>query len=354
MNTEWYRFLEQQGATRQTADTNSTEPASFMFNATIINTSELNDHNILCYLEDSGLMAVEGPDSASFLQGQLTCDVRTLNPQTTTLGAHCTAKGRMAISFRLANHKPDGFLMRMHHSIVHAARQSLGKYIVFSKAEIYDRSQDWVALGIAGNKATSALNKCFDHLPDSQHHCVEQDNALLIQLDKQGKRYEIWCPIEHAKKLWLSLQDELTPTNAAVWQRLDVREGIAHVSADTIEMFIPQMLNYQCIDAISFNKGCYTGQEIVARMQYRGKLKRHMYRASCNPDTQPVNGAELYSGNEEQAIGNIVQSVKTGSNEYELLVVITEEAVKDDDIHLCKKTGPQLTLLSLPYAINKE
>ncbi len=353
MTTAWSTFLEQQNATRNDAGEwlfdNSDELRPEL-------TPELSsEQNFICYLQSQTLLACEGPDSAKFLQGQLTCDTRELQVPHTALGAHCTPKGRMVSSFRIAGLDNETFFMRMDRSIIEQTRQSLGKYIVFSKAELYDRSEQWLALGLAGKNCKKALSAIFDTLPTEQHASVQQEGkCLLIQVDNEGQRYELWCKTEEASKLWRELSQTLPPVAEKAWQLQNIQQGLGFVESETLEMFIPQMLNYQTVGAISFKKGCYTGQEIVARMQYLGKLKRHMYRLHCHSDTLPLAGTALFSAEGEQVIGNIVHSAALTPNEYQMLAVVSEQAIAKNQLRLGSQTGVNLDVLSLPYAITKE
>ena len=347
MINDWHNFLQQQGATRNDA-------GEWSFGKSDQSSSKLAADNILCYLPYQSLLAVTGPDSVKFLQGQLTCDCREIQPDNTALGAHCTAKGRMVSSFRMGCLNSEHFLLRMHHSIVEKTRLSLGKYIVFSKAELYDYSEQWVVLGVAGEHSKAALNKLYPTLPDAKNRCIQGDDALVIQLDEVGKRFEIWCTTKQAPDIWQTLNGQLQAVDESIWKLIDIEQGLGAVELATAEEFIPQMLNLQIVGGISFKKGCYTGQEIVARMQYLGKLKRHMYRLSGESAELPLPGTTLFSVNNEQSVGNVVNAVMTAPNQFQLLAVITEKAVEENNLHLGSQSGPILQLLSLPYAINKE
>ncbi len=287
-------------------------------------------------LDDYALISIEGQDANKFLQGQVTSDMRRLEEGDALPGAHCNHKGRAIISFRAAKTAEHAIAIRLHKSLQETAQQSLGKYIVFSKAELSAASESYQLIGIAGEGAANQVAEWFGNSP-KVNQSLTTELGTVIGIAPQ--RFECWLKSEHS----ISVQARPCPD----WQLLDIQEGIGEVRAETREEFIPQFLNFDLVEGISFNKGCYTGQEVVARMHYLGKQKRRMYRFSVEGVDTPTPGTPLLDG--EKTVGNVVSAaVNAHNNNIELLAVINGE-----DITPTLQQQP-LTQLPLPYAEPKE
>lgn len=301
-----------------------------------------------CFLPHAGLLACEGPDSAKFLQGQLTCNVQDISATQARYGAHCTPKGRMVANFLMLQHQEQGYTLHTHHSVLPALQKSLARYIVFSKATLRDSSTDWVIVGLQGPTAGSRLTQLLN-IPAptgllAQHR---SDQGIVICLDEQTPRYEYWMPTAQAPALWQSLSTHFALAPAALWHWLDIRSGHAKVCDNTVEEFIPQMLNMEKTGGISFNKGCYTGQEIVARAHYRGAVKKSMYRLSGAGQT-PQPGDTLTSHRDDgmHTAGQWAATEYTGPNQWEGLAVIQHD---DAALPLHATEEQPLQRLPLPY-----
>ena len=294
-------------------------------------------------LPHRGALLIDGPDRSKFLQGQTTCDVSAVTAKTAVQGAYCTPQGRLVCDFRILHDTEDSWLLQMDRGICAHAAAAFGKYIVFSKAEITDASDQWTSFAVwtdtPGEWASGwGLNGQW-----------QDGHSRWVQTDAKGQRFECLVPAAHAAELQAALAAEMTQATAEEWQLLEISAGIGHVETATIEEFIPQMLNYQLTGHISFTKGCYTGQEVVARMHYRGKLKRPMYLASLGQTSPPAAGTPLYAAGTEQSIGNIVNAAALGDGCL-VLAVITTKAL-DGGVHLSDPAGPLLALGKLPYSL---
>jgi folate-binding protein YgfZ len=311
----------------------------------------LSDYNITA-LSQYGFLAVEGPDSSKFLQGQTTCDWRKIDTEHAALGSYCNIKGRMVMSFIASMQSNDAALLRLHTDTGESACATLAKYIVFSKAKIRNATTEYVAIGISGKDARSKLIQNISMAPTASMTQVTDGKTVLVQLDESGERFECWTPAARAIELWTKLSGGAVVIDSTHWEALNIAAGLGEICNSTQDTFIPQMLNYQVIGGVSFNKGCYTGQEVVARMQYRGKLKRRLYRAKIlRSETifEHAPGADLFNGDGPQSIGNLVTAVSRGK-ETELLAVLTEDAVSANNIHFANESAT-LEILDLPYAI---
>lgn len=307
------------------------------------------DSAFFCTLNHEGVLAVRGNDASKFLQGQLTCNLNYLSETRSSLGARCTQKGRMQSSFRIVL-EADGCLLAMARELVEPQLADLKKYAVFSKSKLTDDSDNWVRFGLS--QADTTLESLSIQLP-AETDSVARANGLIAVRASAG-RAELWGPIEQAESLLQHLKTQLPEADLNQWLLGQVRAGVGQVMGQTRELFIPQMLNLQAVGGVSFKKGCYTGQEIVARMQYLGKLKRHLYRLSLNADSPlPAPGTPLFIPTHSSAIGEVVIAAHAEQG-IELLAVLTTDAAEAGDIHVGDVQGPELSLLDLPYQLDRD
>lgn len=299
-------------------------------------------------LDHEGLLAVRGADAAKFLQGQLTCNLNYLSASQSSLGARCTAKGRMLSSFRIVPVE-DGYLLAMARELIESQQADLQKYAVFSKSRLSDESAAWVRFGLAG--ADTALSELGLHLGAASDSLAGAGQFLGIRLS--DGRAELWAPADTAAQVQAHLAAHLPQAPLNAWLLAQIRAGIGQVFGATRELFIPQMINLQALGGVSFKKGCYTGQEIVARMQYLGKLKRRLQRLALPGSEVPAIASELFSPVHGSSVGEVVLAARS-DDEVELLAVLQEDAVNDGRIHLGANDGPRLTLLDLPYELDAD
>lgn len=311
-------------------------------------TATMSASDFFTLLDHEGVLAVSGADAAKLLQGQLTCNLNYLNANASSLGARCTPKGRMISSFRIV---PLGerFLLAMARELVEPQLADLKKFAVFFKAQVTDDSAAWVRFGLSqGDGALLALGL---DLPQADGSVAHAGELLAVRL--RDGRAEVWAPAAEADTLQQRLAAQLRQGNLNDWLLAQVRAGVGQVFGATRELFIPQMLNLQSLGGVSFKKGCYSGQEIVARMQYLGRLKRRLYRLQLEGDALPVAGAELFSPVHGSAVGEVALAAR-GADGIELLAVLQDNAVEDGRLHLENLEGPALHPLELPYEIDSE
>jgi folate-binding protein YgfZ len=306
------------------------------------------DSAFFCMLSHEGVLAVRGSDAGKFLQGQLTCNIGYLNEHYSSLGARCTQKGRMQSSFRILL-EGDGCLLAMANELIEPQLADLKKYAVFSKSKLTDESAAWVRFGLSdGDAALAELG-----LELAAQSSVVARSEGLIAVRVSAGRAELWAPSEQAEALRARLAPRLREGTLDEWLLGQVRAGIAQVLPETRESFIPQMLNLQAVGGVSFKKGCYTGQEIVARMQYLGKLKRRLYRLQASGADVPAPGTPLFSVGHASAVGEVALAAPAGEN-VELLAVVQADALEKADLRLGDPEGCALALLDLPYTIDRD
>lgn len=299
-----------------------------------------------CPLSHEGVLAVRGVDAGKFLQGQLTCNIDYLSESKATLGARCTQKGRMQSSFRILL-EGDGVLLAMASELIEAQLLDLKKYAVFSKSKLTDESALWVRFGLQdGDAALVSLGLDLAQETDS----VARSNDL-IAIRVSPARAEVWLRAEQAEDVRSRLIAHVPEAPLNDWLLGQIRAGIGQVFGQTREEFIPQMINLQAVGGVSFKKGCYTGQEIVARMQYLGKLKRRLYRLTMGGTELPEPGAALFSPVHSSAVGNVVIAALSDVG-IEVLAVLQADAAEDGRIHLGAADGEALQLSELPYTLD--
>jgi len=306
------------------------------------------DSAFFCTLSHEGVLAVRGADAGKFLQGQLTCNLNYLSDTQASLGARCTQKGRMQSSFRILL-EGDGVLMAMASELLEPQLADLKKYAVFSKSKLTDESAAWVRFGI--DHGDAALGSLGLELPAETDRVARSDGLIAIRVSPD--RAELWVSADQAGAIKGKLSALLAEGDLNQWLLGQIRAGIGQVMPGTRELFIPQMLNLQAVGGVSFKKGCYTGQEIVARMQYLGKLKRRLYRLQLDASERPEPGTQLFSPSHGSSIGEVVLAAH-GEQQIELLAVLQAEAAEAGDLHVGAVDGPALHLLDLPYQLDRD
>ncbi len=302
---------------------------------------EQAEEDFVTLLPELAVLGVEGSDAAKFLQGQLSCDLGAVNTSSGRRGAHCTPKGRAIASFLLTQQGPQAYACLLPCSALEMLQRSLAKYIVFSKAELQDNSESWAIFGLSGASARDVILQQGDgNVPSGPLCQVSFNGGFCLQLEGPQLRYLVSLPRSKAKGFWQSASQALAVADSAAWELLDIRRGIGNIVADTSEMFIPQMLNFDKLNAISFSKGCYTGQEVVARAHYRGAVKRRMRYFQGAAEVLPAPGSALGS---EGSNGTIVSAVSSGSGNIEGLLVLAEDQADDQVLLLDKRKLPIVT-----------
>lgn len=341
MNSTWQQHLISSGAIlEQQRVANFGNPAKEL--------EALQTDAVLVDLSDFGLIQFAGEDTQTFLQGQLTNDVRKVTLSNSQYSGYCTPKGRMLASFLLWQND-QGYIMQLPAELRESVQKRLTMYVLRSKVKVSDISDAFVRLGLAGDKALEILQKHYADVPQTAHEIKMLGTDTVINLP--GNRFEIVTTTENAPKLWDALRQDCTPVGSDAWDWLEIQAGVPRITASTQEQFVPQMVNFEAIGGVSFQKGCYPGQEIVARTQYLGKLKRRMYRAHIDTGS-PAAGDELFSPEMEgQATGMVVNAHPSPLGGYDLLAVIQISSAENEAIHLKALDGPTLKLLPLPYAL---
>jgi folate-binding protein YgfZ len=322
-------------------------------------------------LQDYKLLDIEGPDAEKLLQGQCTCDFRRLNSGDWLRGAHCNPKGRILSSFVAQGLTPQHIRLRVHHSIQQTALSALQKYAVFSKVQL-SAVESIQVVGLYSLQLEQILTTANLEIPAiGKAAWLENSQLSLLRID--AHRLEMWITKETSlSSQWTEVLATAETATANCWKQLNIRAGITEINIELHEQLLPHELNYQLIDAVSFRKGCYTGQEIISRTHYKATLKKHLYAlrltlASASGNTEGNQGStpqaitfgsKLLDQNGSK-IGVVIQAAKVspsdaGEQTWELLALIRDSDYGHENVTLEPYSNAKTQWLTLPYAIPKE
>lgn len=297
----------------------------------------------------TGLIFFSGEEAQTFLHGQLTCDVAALTDRQVTYGSYCTPKGRVLANFLLWRFG-EGFFMQLPAALREATQKRLSMYILRSKVKATDATDSFTRIGLAGAQATTVVREFFGDGPVADREVRHADGTMLIKLPVD--RIEIIAPSERAAAIRNELKRHAQEEDEARWEWLDIRAGIPWVIPATQDEFVPQAINLDLIGGVSFSKGCYPGQEIVARMHYRSQVKRRMYLANIATEDIPQPGDRLFSPHmSEEPCGMIVNAARSPEGGCDVLASMQITSFERDDVHWKTPDGPALRFLPLPYEV---
>ncbi len=298
------------------------------------------------------LLQIEGPDARKFLQGQVTCDINALETTTAQWGAQCNPKGRVIFNFLATSSNDERVTLRIPSAMAEIARQSLAKYIVFSKAQL-SLLEPSPIVGVSGKDAQPIIQQVFGAPPDKTLSVAVSNAATVIRLGSD--RFECWLDEAHMDSTWQQLNALAPVLPSQHWQLQNIRAGISTVYPQTSEEFVPQTINLRQLDAISFTKGCYTGQEVVARMHYLGKQKKHTYRATVGTSELPQPGDQVYAvGESVTNAGQIVDAAYADENTVEILVCLSQAVFDSNSVFLDEQATQPLQFMELPYSLSDD
>jgi folate-binding protein YgfZ len=295
-------------------------------------------------LTDLGLIRVQGADAAKFLHGQLTTDFTLLGLSEARLAGYCNAKGRLLASFIGFKRSPDDILLICSKDILATTLRRLGMFVMRAKLSLSDASAQFALYGLAGSACDVAINNIATKARPIWSK-ADFGKATMINL----------YPADGvARALWVAPVVDPAPSgqtlSAELWAWSEVRSGIATITQALVEVLVPQMLNYESVGGVNFKKGCYPGQEVVARSQFRGTLKRRAYLAHANADIQA--GTELFSPlDADQPCGCVVQSAAAPGGGFAAIVSMQISAYEAAGVHALTPDGPLLTLSAAPYPL---
>ncbi|MCU8058229.1 tRNA-modifying protein YgfZ [Shewanella sp. SM34] len=300
---------------------------------------------MLANLSHLGLIKVVGEQGRSFIHGQVTTDISSLATDQWRWGAHCDPKGKMLASFRTFAIQ-DALFMLMPKDAIEVDLPQLQKYAVFSKATLSNASAEWTLLGVAGEQASQFVNK---HFGDIQQELTLIENGAIL---KDAERFILVLTPDAAAAL--VAQSELSVFDASAWQALEIAAGYPNLAASHASQYVPQMCNLQAVNGISFNKGCYMGQETIARMKYRGGNKRALYILHGHTSLQITlaSGLEIAMEDSFRRGGQIIEFVQRG-NQVLLTAVLPNDTANDTQLRFADDEQSHLTIQDLPYSLDE-
>jgi len=308
---------------------------------------------IMADLSHWGVIGVAGEDAASFLQGQLTADIQAVTPDRGRISGYCSPKGRLLASFYVFRHA-DAYCLCLPAELVDPVIARLNIFKLRARVELQDMDGAWLRIGLAGTGCEPALAAAVGSVPGADFATVHRDAVTAVRLPGPGPRFLVAGGPADIRRLWSEAARTAVPVGASSWELLEIRAAIPMIRPQTQEKFVPQMVNLDALEGIGFNKGCYTGQEIVARMHYLGRLKQRMYLAHIEqaaPAAAP--GDLLYSpdADTKQSVGTVVAAQPLPGSGQALLAVLGIEAAQRGNIHLHTEDGPELALTTMPYEL---
>jgi tRNA-modifying protein YgfZ len=307
-------------------------------------------------LTQFGVIDANGDDAATFLHSQLTSDTQHLDAANARLAGYCSPKGRLLASF-LTWRCGETVRLLVSRDIQAPVQKRLSMFILRAKAKLTDATAELAVTGFAGD-VRPALSHVFDAIPDGVRVKVDGPLGSLIHVpDAAGRLRYLWVgPKAEVEARLPALEAKLARVSPAVWDWLDIRAGEPRITQPVVEQFVPQMVNFDVLGGVNFRKGCYPGQEVVARSQYRGTIKRRTSLANVAGELAAVApGAELFHSDDPgQPCGMVVNAASAPAGGVDVLIEIKLAALEGGSVHLGAADGPALTVLPLPYSLPTE
>ena len=331
MNPNWRSFLE---SAEGVFDSETSDLLGF--GDTAAELLAASQQTVLVPLTHLGLLDASGEDAKTFLHSQFTSDINHLGADQAQHTGWCSAKGRMQASF-LAWREGDAFRLLFAADLQESAQKHLQMFILRAKVKLAAQTDNVALLGLSGPQAGEALADAALPAPATPMTTASANGITVIRLD--ATRFVVTVPDAVAPAVWQKLSVKARPAGVPAWRWLDVQAAYPLVTLATKEEFVPQMADFEKIGGVSFHKGCYPGQEIVARTQYLGKVKRHLFRVRSEALLKA--GDDLHSpDNPDQACGKVMTAAPSPAGGYEALAVIQSNFATD--VHLASREGPQV------------
>jgi len=347
MNENWKNFLAANGAKFE-----KNWVASFDNPESELRAAATN--NIICDLSHLDCLYVTGEDAESFLLNQFSNDIQQLDETHSQLTTYCNPKGRMFALFR-AYRVDNGFALLSDPGIGGALLARLKMFVMRSNVKIENISDQFAMFGLSGEGAGDLLRGILQiQRPEQSNLIVHSDSLSVIRQYARQERYLVTGSTEKLQAAWSALMEKCKPVGRTAWDWLDIQAGLPSIHAETSEEFIPQMLNLDVLNALNFKKGCYPGQEIIARMKYLGKLKQRMFSGHAEGPV-PAPGEALFSESfGTQSAGTIVSATPAPGGGFDCLFIAQLKVVGTESLHIGSPDGAVLSLRELPYEVPVE
>ncbi|GHE19600.1 YgfZ/GcvT domain-containing protein [Halomonas urumqiensis] len=334
--TEWTTALGGQRLDDERITFDTAEPARLAIESTVVSP-----------LVHLGVLDVSGADAERFLQGQASAQMTLADGDFAPLTTFCTPKGRMLANAQLLRIAPGHFRMIMHRGLVESLAEHLRKFAAFYKAELEVRD-DLALIGMIGHDAEALAEVRFDLLPPAVWHQAGDAETQLLTHPGPQPRLMACLPAEQAPALWERLLAQAEPVGNSVWRLQDIQAGLAWLTPAHRDALLPQMINWEALGGISFKKGCYTGQEVVARAHFRGQVKKRLVRAQLDGGLLPELGSDIVD-QAEKVVGEVIAAELDAYDEAEILAVMSTK----EDLGPLRVAGQRVKLLKLPYPLER-
>ncbi|MBZ9538194.1 folate-binding protein YgfZ [Modicisalibacter tunisiensis] len=294
-----------------------------------------------------GVLEVSGSDAKRFLQGQTSAQLDLADGDLAAPTAFCTPKGRMLANAQLLHPAPDTYWLVMTAGLVAPLRAHLGKFAPFYQVTLRARD-DLALIGLSGRDAPALLETRLDVRPPAVWYQARLGEGVVLRHPGSLPRLLLCLPTAAAREAWEALARNAVAMGNAVWQWQDVQAGLAWLDAGQQDAYLPQMFNWEALGGVSFKKGCYTGQEVVARAHFRGQVKKRLVRAQLGGATLPTIGDEVTDADGKPR-GEVVAAALDGYGQAEVLAVLTTREVPEP----LSVAGQPLQRLKLPYPVER-
>lgn len=295
-------------------------------------------------LASEGVLTVQGPDAQKFLQGQATTDFTQVTAEQSRLGCLANLKGRAVISFRAVHWQEHTLHLVMDAPLVATAKSQLQKYIVFSKAQL--STPELAVIGVMGEQAVTLLTQVFGVCPADIDDTVSTEQVAIVRAQGEN-RFVVLIKAEALATVWSQLTAGAAVGTLNHWRLGQIAAGESQVLAETTELYQPQELNFPALNGVSYTKGCYTGQEIIARLHFRGKLKQWSHHFTGEQSTLPALNTQLYDES-GHAQGHVVLAAQRDAQTVELLAIVRHD--HKHQVFLGEDKTP-LQCVDLPYVV---
>jgi len=347
MNAEWRAFLARAGAVFE-------DDRVLHFGNPEVERRNAANGDILVDLSQLALLRAEGVDAQSFLQGQLSNDINLVDETRAQLSAYCNAKGRMFAIFFIFRRPDNAYYLQLPAALAEPILKRLRMFILRAKIKLEFADAGLGRIGLSGPNAETLLKNVLGKMPVDVYDSITNDDVTVVRLPGPHARFALHAPLTRLMSLWQSLSTRATPVGSGPWFWLDIMAGIPVILPATVEEFVPQMANMELVGGISFTKGCYPGQEIVARMHYLGRLKQRMFRAHVESILPPQPGTSVFAPDlPGQSAGRVLAVQPAPEGGYDLLAVVHLSSHQAGELHLQTCDGPRLTLEILPYSLSE-
>ena len=344
MNPEWRTLLEHSGAVFEAGSVRHFGNPEHELRVTA-------QGDVLVDLSPLSILRAHGDDAQSFLQGQFSNDIRQVSETRSQLSAYCNPKGRMLAILRVFR-IGEAYCLQLPGALAEATLKRLRMFVMRAKVKLDLADDELLRIGLSGPNAERLVVASLGAAPAAADDCLSVNGVTVLRLPGPHARFEILAAPEKMLALWPQFAAQAVPAGAAAWAWLDIMAGIPNILPGTVEEFVPQMANLDLVGGVSFTKGCYPGQEIVARMHYLGRLKQRMFRAHVDTAETPSPGTPVFAPDfSAQSTGSVLDAQPSPDGGYDLLAVVHLSSYEAGTLQLASSEGPRLKIKDLPYSL---